>query len=171
VAQPRRIVEIHDYDPAWPAMFEVERGCLAAALGPLAVSIEHTGSTSVPGLAAKPLIDITLAVPDSTDEFAYVPALEAAGYRFVLSEPEWYEHRLLCREPRRVNVHVFSVGCPEIQQMTGFRDWLRARPEDRALYEATKRALADCDWAIVQDYADAKTEVVTEIKRRAGLID
>jgi GrpB-like predicted nucleotidyltransferase (UPF0157 family) len=171
VTPPRRIVEIHDYDPAWPAMFEVERACIAAALGPLAVSIDHTGSTAVPGLAAKPLIDITLAVPDSGDEPAYVPALQAAGYVFILSEPDWYEHRLLRREPRRVNVHVFSVGCPEIAQMTGFRDWLRTHPEDRDRYEATKRALADREWAIVQDYADAKTDVVTEIKRRAGLID
>ena len=165
-----RIVEIHPYDPEWPARFERERAAIVDALGAVAVQVEHTGSTSVPGLAAKPKIDITLAVPDSADEHAYVPALEAAGYRFVMREPDWFEHRLLARDAPAVNLHVFSVGCSEIDQMTGFRDWLRTHADDRALYERVKRELAERDWAIVQDYADAKTDIVIEIKRRAGLI-
>ena len=107
-------VVIEAYDPAWPAMFDTERECIVAALGARAIEVHHTGSTSVPGLGAKPIIDITLAVPDTTDEDAYVPALGAAGYAFVLREPEWFEHRLLRREPRLVNLHVFSVGCSEI---------------------------------------------------------
>ncbi len=163
-------VVIEPYDPAWPAMFAAERECIAAALGPLAVEVHHTGSTSVPGLGAKPLIDITLAVPDSVDEAAYVPPLTAAGYHFILREPDWFDHRLLRREPRLVNLHVFSVGCSEIAQMTGFRDWLRANPVDRLRYERAKRELAERDWVQVQDYADAKTEVVNDIKRRAGLL-
>ena len=164
-----RLVVIHPYDPQWPAMFESERQAIVGALGERAVQLEHTGSTSVPGLGAKPKIDITLAVPDSTDEDDYVPALEAAGYRFLCREPEWFEHRLLVRDHPQVNLHVFTVGCSEIDQMTGFRDWLRAHPDDRALYERAKRELAARDWTIVQDYADAKTDIVTEIKRRAGL--
>jgi len=162
-------VKIVDADPGWPAMFERERNLILAALGSAALEVHHTGSTSVPGLAAKPLIDITLVVLDSADEHSYVPALEAAGYPFVLREPDWFEHRLLRREPRLVNVHVFSVGCSEIGQMTGFRDWLRMHPDDRTHYETAKRSLAELDWATVQDYADAKTEVILEIKRRAGL--
>jgi GrpB-like predicted nucleotidyltransferase (UPF0157 family) len=165
-----RLVVIHEYDPAWPGMFERERSAIVGALGPRAVRVEHTGSTSVPGLAAKPKIDITLAVADSTDEAAYVPALEAVGYRFFLREEDWFDHRLLVRDQPQVNLHVFTVGCSEIEQMTGFRDWLRTHPEDRALYERVKRELAERDWAIVQDYADAKTEIVAEIKRRAGLV-
>jgi GrpB-like predicted nucleotidyltransferase (UPF0157 family) len=165
-----RLVVIHEYDRAWPAMFERERAAIVTALSERAVRVEHTGSTSVPGLAAKPKIDITLAVPDSTDEDAYVPALEAAGYRFVLREADWFEHRLMVRDQPPVNLHVFSVGCSEIDQMTGFRDWLRTHDDDRALYERVKRELAERDWAIVQDYADAKTDIVAEIKRRAGLI-
>ncbi len=164
-----RLVVIHDYDPEWPAMFERERHAIVGALGERAVRVEHTGSTSVPGLAAKPKIDITLAVPDSTDEGAYVPALEAAGYRFFLREEDWFDHRLLVRDQPQVNLHVFTVGCSEIEQMTGFRDWLRTHADDRALYERVKRELAERDWAIVQDYADAKTDIVAEIKRRAGL--
>jgi GrpB-like predicted nucleotidyltransferase (UPF0157 family) len=162
-------VELVPADPAWPGMFERERAIIEAALGPVAMEVHHTGSTSVPGLAAKPLIDITLVVPNSADEAAYVPALEAAGYAFVLREPEWFEHRLVRREPRLVNVHVFSVGCSEVAQMTGFRDWLRTHPDDRVRYEQAKRALAELEWGQVQDYADAKTDVILEIKRRAGL--
>jgi GrpB-like predicted nucleotidyltransferase (UPF0157 family) len=164
------LVVIHDYEPTWPGMFERERLAIVGALGERAVRVEHTGSTSVPGLAAKPKIDITLAVPDSTDEAAYVPALEAAGYRFFLREEDWFDHRLLVRDQPQVNLHVFTVGCSEIDQMTGFRDWLRTHADDRAMYERVKRELAERVWAMVQDYADAKTEIVTEIKRRAGLI-
>lgn len=164
------IVELAEYDPAWPAQFEAEKARVVAALGPTLATIEHVGSTSVPGLAAKPLIDIVLAVPDSTDEAAYVPALERDGYRFVLREPDWFEHRLLRREPRRVNLHVVTIGCTEIAQMTGFRDWLRTHDEDRLRYEAAKRSLASGEWSEMQDYADAKTDVVLEIKRRAGLV-
>ncbi len=164
------VVALRDPDPSWPAQFERERQRIAGALGPAALAIEHTGSTSVPGLAAKPIIDITLTVPDPADEAAYVPALERAGYTFTLREPEWYEHRLLNRDWPRVNLHVFGDGCPEVRQMVGFRDWLRAHPEDRDLYETAKRTLAAREWAIVQDYADAKTDVVMEIKRRAGLL-
>jgi GrpB-like predicted nucleotidyltransferase (UPF0157 family) len=164
------LVEIHPYDPSWPARFETERACIVAALGATAVGVEHTGSTSVPGLGAKPTIDITLTVPDSTDETAYVPALEEVGFIFLMREPEWFEHRLFRRDPRLVNLHVFSVGCSEVEQMVGFRDWLRTHPVDRELYERTKRELASRPWAVVQDYADAKTDIVTEIKRRAGLV-
>jgi GrpB-like predicted nucleotidyltransferase (UPF0157 family) len=121
----------------------------------------------VPGLAAKPIIDVVLAVADTRDEPAYVPALEAAGFRFIAREPGWFEHRLFKREGPKVNLHVFPDGCSEIARMRRFRDWLRSHPEDCDLYERTKRALAAHDWAFVQNYADAKTEVVAEIMRRA----
>jgi GrpB-like predicted nucleotidyltransferase (UPF0157 family) len=164
-------VEIAEYDEAWPSIYARERSIIGQALGDVALSIEHVGSTSVPHLAAKPLIDIVVAVPSADDEAAYVPALERAGYRFVLRESDWFGHRLLRREPRVVNLHVFSDGCAEIDQMTGFRDWLRTRPDDMALYAQTKHRLAEREWVTVQDYADAKSAVVTDIKRRAGLCD
>ena len=132
-----------------------------------ALLVEHAGSTSVPHLAAKPIIDIVLAVPDSPDEDDYVPALEAAGYRLRIREPDWFEHRLLKKADPSANLHVFSAGCEEIDRMLAFRDQLRTNEADRELYERTKRELAARKWAYVQDYADAKTEVVEEIVARA----
>jgi GrpB-like predicted nucleotidyltransferase (UPF0157 family) len=164
------LVQLHEYDAEWPAMFERERDLIVAVLGDVAVQVDHTGSTSVAGLAAKPVIDITLSVRDIDDEGSYLPPLEAAGYAFMVREPDWFGHRLFQRPPRLVNLHVFEAGCSEVVAMTGFRDWLRTHPADRALYERTKRELAAHDWSIVQDYADAKTDVITDIKRRAGLM-
>jgi GrpB-like predicted nucleotidyltransferase (UPF0157 family) len=137
-----------------------------AALGDRVVRLEHVGSTSVPGLAAKPIIDIVLEVPDSSDEPAYVGDLEAAGYVLKIREPAWYEHRLL-RVPGSVNLHVFSAGCPETDRMFRFRDHLRSSAADRELYERTKRDLASRAWKFMQQYADAKNEIVGEIMVRA----
>lgn len=162
-------VTLADYDPRWPELFEREARRIRAALGEAVVQLEHTGSTSVPGLAAKPIIDITLLVPDSADEAAYVPQLEAAGYRLRIREPDWHQHRLLRGPDTEVHLHVFSRGNVEMERMVGFRDWLRRHPEDRELYERTKRELAARTWRHVQHYADAKTAVVEEISARAGL--
>jgi GrpB-like predicted nucleotidyltransferase (UPF0157 family) len=122
----------------------------------------------VPGLAAKPIIDVVLAVPDSTDEDAYVPALVAAGYVLRVREPDWYEHRLVKPSDFSANVHIFSEGCVEIDRMIEFRDHLRANGGDRELYERTKRELAARTWEYTQDYADAKTDVIKEILARAN---
>jgi len=154
-------------DPAWPAWFEREARRIRAALGDRALLVEHAGSTSVPGLAAKPIIDIVLAVADSADEAAYLPQLEAAGYRLTIREPDWYEHRLVKDRDPAVQVHIFSAGCEEIERMLRFRDWLRSHPDDRLRYDRAKRELAARDWAYVQDYADAKTDVIREIIDRA----
>ena len=108
-----------------------------------------------------------LAVADSADEAAWLPPLEAAGYEVAIREPEWYEHRVVRRPNTAVNVHVFSDGCVEIDRMLAFRDHIRRDAADRALYERTKRELAQRDWGVVQDYADAKSEVVEEIVARA----
>jgi GrpB-like predicted nucleotidyltransferase (UPF0157 family) len=160
-------IELVDYDPAWPGLFAREAERIRAALGERVVLLEHTGSTSVPGLAAKPIIDMTLAVPDSSDEDSYAPALEAAGYVLRIREPDWHEHRVFKGPDTNVNLHVFSDGCPEIDRMLRFRDWLRTDKADRELYEQTKRKLAAREWTYVQDYADAKTLVVEEIIARA----
>src|SRR5262249_18186999 len=161
---PIRLVK---YDPSWPALFEKEATRIITALGGRLVSIEHVGSTAVPGLAAKPRIDILLVVADTADEAAYVPALEAAGYVLRIREPEWHEHRVFKGPDMDVNLHCFSVGCPEIQRMLAFRNRLRSNEEDRLLYERTKLDLAAKTWKYVQEYADAKTAVVEEILSRA----
>ncbi|HEY5424678.1 MAG TPA: GrpB family protein [Ilumatobacteraceae bacterium] len=160
-------IVLEPYSSEWPEMFAREKRCIESALDGLAIQVHHTGSTSVPGLRAKPIIDITLAVPDSTDEHAYLPALVDAGYELVLREPEWFEHRLLRRAEPRVNLHIFSTGSSEIERMLAFRDRLRVDKADRSLYESTKVSFAQREWDTVQDYADAKTDVVREILERA----
>ena len=160
-------IDLADYDPAWPASFEREAARIRGVLGDQAVVLADTGSTSVPGLAAKPVIDITLGVPDSADEDAYVPAMEAAGFVLRIREPDWFEHRLFKGPDRNINLHVFTAGSPEIDRMLAFRDHLRSDESDRQLYERTKRQLATRTWAYVQDYADAKSEVVADIMTRA----
>lgn len=129
--------------------------------------MEHVGSTSVPGLAAKPIIDILLLVSDPSDEDAYVPQLEAAGYLLHGREPGWHQHRLLRGTEPPANVHVFAIGSSEVERMLLFRDRLRAHPDERELYERAKRELAARRWGYVQDYADAKSQVVEEIIARA----
>lgn len=158
--RPRVTIELVDYDPRWPDTYEVLAASMRVALGERLVMLEHVGSTSVPGLCAKPIIDMLLVVPDSRREVDYAPALSRLGYVFRRREPDWYEHRLFKREQPAVNLHVFSEGCEEISRMLRFRDRLRSRPADRARYEAVKRALAAREWARVQAYADAKSEIV-----------
>jgi GrpB-like predicted nucleotidyltransferase (UPF0157 family) len=160
-------VLIVDYDPAWPDLFRREAARVCNVLGPRALQIEHTGSTSVPSLAAKPMIDMLLVVKDSADENAYVSDLQGAGYTLRIRESAWHEHRMLKGPDTDINLHVFSSGCPEIERILLFRDWLRENAADRARYARTKLALAQRDWKYVQNYADAKTGVIEEVLRRA----
>ena len=160
-------IEIIEYDPSWPRLYEREEARIRSALGERVLRLEHVGSTSVPELPAKPIIDIVLEVPESADEAAYVPDLEAVGYVLRIREPEWFEHRLLKGPETEVNLHVFPAGCAEVEQMVLLRDWLRTNAVDRELYAGAKRELAARDWKYMQQYADAKTAVVHEIIARA----
>ncbi len=160
-------IEIAEYDPRWPEMFRVEEERIRLALSERALRVEHCGSTSVPKLAAKPIIDIILEVADSSLEDDYLPTLEAAGYVLRHREPDWHAHRMFRRPGAKVNLHVYSMGCPQVVRMIAFRDWLRVNDADRELYERTKRELAARNWKYVQDYADAKTDVVKQITDRA----
>jgi len=157
---------IADYDPEWARRFESEANKIRSALGAGALRVEHVGSTSVPGLPAKPVIDIVLVVADSSSETEYVPALEQAGYLLRVREPGWYEHRMLHGPEADVNLHVFSQGCIEIGRMLAFRDWLRSNANDRDLYARAKISLAQRDWKYIQNYADAKTAVIEEIRSK-----
>jgi GrpB-like predicted nucleotidyltransferase (UPF0157 family) len=158
-----RHIEIVDYDPTWPLGFDHHERRIRAALPGRVLSIEHVGSTSVPGLAAKPVIDIHVSVKDSAADAIYAPALEAAGYRLVLREPDWFEHRMFRGIEPEANVHIFSAGCPELQRCKLFRDWLRLSSEDRGRYSEAKRLLAIQSWDSVDQYAEAKTLIVEEI--------
>jgi GrpB-like predicted nucleotidyltransferase (UPF0157 family) len=164
-------VYLAEYDPSWPDRFARHEERIAAALGKRALRIEHVGSTSVPGLAAKPTIDILLVVANSADEETYVAAMEAAGYELRVREPEWHEHRMFADGERTTQVHVLSDGNAEIQRFLIFRDRLRTNQADRDFYERTKRELATKEWKYVQNYADAKGPVVEEIIARARGVD
>ena len=161
-------ITLVESDPSWPVLFEREAVRVREVLGPAVVRLEHAGSTSVPGLVAKPIIDIVLVVDDSADEPSYVPALTAAGYRLVIRDPSWFEHRLFKGPDTDINMHVFTAGAAEIDRMLCFRDRLRADDRDRELYASTKRTLAAQQWRHVQHYAQAKSDVVRQIMERAG---
>ena len=160
-------IPLFPYDPAWPEQYAAEAAKIRAALGEGAIVLEHVGSTSIPGLCAKPLIDIVLGVADSADEDAYVPALTARGFRLHLREQDWEQHRVMKGDVPPVNLHVFTAGSFEITRMLAFRDRCRNVAEERQLYEATKRELASRTWRHVQHYANAKGEVVEAIIARA----
>ena len=162
-------IELKEYDPAWNALYETERQKICKALNRDGIVIEHVGSTSVPGLCAKPIIDILLLVEDSSDEGSYVPELEKVGYVMRVREPDWYGHRMLKGVEPEVNLHVFSIGCSEAQRMLDFRDWLQTHEADRNLYADTKRRLVQKKWKYLQDYADAKSGVVCEILKHISI--
>lgn len=160
-------IQLAPYNPDWPSHYLLLAGRIRHALGEKALLLEHVGSTSVPGLSAKPVIDMVLMVDDSANESAYVPPLEVEGFTLRIREPDWFEHRLLKAPEIEGNLHVFSDGCGEIQRMLIFRDWLRENDADRRFYEETKQELAAKTWKYTQNYADAKSEVVQTILARA----
>jgi GrpB-like predicted nucleotidyltransferase (UPF0157 family) len=154
-------------DPAWPAVYAAEADRLRSLLGEEIVLLEHIGSTSVPGLPAKPRIDMLLVVRDPADEDSWLRSLLAVGYTLRIREPDWYQHRVVRGPDAEINLHVVADGCPEINRWLDFRDWLRSHPEDRDAYAATKRALAQRSWKYVNDYADAKSEIIESIIAKA----
>lgn len=169
-------VTLREHDPRWPAVFRREADRMRERLGHLDHRVEHVGSTSVPDLPAKPVIDMLLTVPDSADEASYVPALESLGFVLVVREPDWYEHRVLRKadldpSAESANLHVLSAGCPEVARMVRFRDRLRTHRSDRGRYADAKRALAQRSWEYMQNYADAKSGVVADILERAAVAD
>lgn len=172
-------VAIVPYKTEWPARFASIEALIRAALGEQVVTVQHVGSTSVAGLAAKDVIDVDLAVANLADEASYVPALEAAGFKYLLREPRWYGHRFFGLEDPYANLHVFAPDCPEHVRHCLFRDWLRAHPDDRDRYAAVKREAAAAGAAVggetVQQYTRRKEAVIREILQRVfvahGFVD
>jgi len=160
-------IQTADYNPVWSEIFRREAERIRRVLGSGALCAEHTGSTAVPGLAAKPVIDIALVVADSAAEETYVAGQESIGYVLRIREPAWFEHRMLKKLEPAINLHVFSLGCPELDRILVFREWLQNSPADRELYAGTKRNLAKLEWKYVQNYADAKCGIIEKIMKRA----
>ena len=161
-------INLVPYDPGWPSVYASVHDRIVARLGDRVLSIHHVGSTSVPGLTAKPVIDVIITVSDPDDEPVYAAPLAADGFHVAVREPDWFAHRCLKADDPFVNLHVFPEPCSEVDRMLSFRDHLRSDATDRDLYRSAKVALAERRWESVQDYADAKSSVVTEIMARAA---
>lgn len=169
-AAPEREIAIEAHDRGWAEAFTRIEARVREALGPAALVVEHVGSTAVPGLPAKPIIDVDLTVPDPDDEEVYVPALTRAGFVLRVREPWWYGHRLFGGTDLRTNVHVFGPDCPETVRHRIFRDWLREHPADRDLYRDAKLAAAgeaNAAGEHVMEYNARKQHVIREIYGRA----
>jgi GrpB-like predicted nucleotidyltransferase (UPF0157 family) len=168
-AGPRLDVRLVEPDPDWPRQAGSAIARIRAALGPVVVGLEHVGSTAVPGLPAKPVLDLDLRVVDPDDEAAYLPALVAAGFELVVREPWWYRHRMLRGSGPDVNLHVYGPESAESARQRLFRDWLREHPDDRDRYAAAKRAASAESAAAgehVQQYNARKEAVLRDVYGR-----
>lgn len=164
-------LEVVAYDPAWPEIFVEVKERILAALDEIAVAVHHTGSTSIPGLPAKNIIDIDLVVRDSTNEAEYVQKLESAGFKFLLKEPHWHEHRFFYTyQPHAVNLHVWSPDSPEVIRHQIFRQRLLSSPEDMAMYLKAKELAASQirdNGGDMADYNLLKEKTIRQILRNA----
>jgi GrpB-like predicted nucleotidyltransferase (UPF0157 family) len=162
-------LEVVEPNPAWSAIFQGVKAKIVAALGPAALEIHHAGSTSVPGLPAKDVIDVDLVVADTTDEASYVPQLEAEGFHFLFREPAWHEHRFIVLYEPVVNLHVFGPNCPEVERHRLFREWLVAHPDDKELYANAKKAamaISSANEETIVQYNSRKEGVIKQILGR-----
>lgn len=161
---PERVrIVICPYDPTWPAQFDLHAARVVEALGARALRTVHIGSTAVPGLAAKPIVDMLLVVEDSANEHDYLPLLEQVGYVLRVREPHPDEHRMLTNADRNLHLHVYSQGSGEIDRYLLLRGLLRTDADARTRYEIEKRRLAGLDWPTVDDYARAKTGIIERL--------
>lgn len=168
-------IAIVEPNTAWPRLFLDTKARIEAVLGSTAVAILHAGSTSVPGLPAKDIIDVDLVVKDIKDEDSYVGALERLGFLFLFREPDWHQHRYFVDEGDRpgaypINLHVFGPDCPEVERHRIFREWLLKSPKDLQLYATVKRECAAASEAAgesMQEYTLRKEKTVREILNRA----
>jgi GrpB-like predicted nucleotidyltransferase (UPF0157 family) len=177
-AAPAIGIEVTDPDPTWPQQYDQLAHRIRQALGWRVLQLEHVGSTAVPGLAAKPIIDIDLTVAAPGREQDYIPALEAIGFRLAIREPWWYGHRVLQADEPQRNLHVFGFDSPELVKHRIFRDWLRGNPDERDRYATAKReaaSKANAQGEHVEQYNARKQRVIREIYHRAfvaaGLLD
>ena len=177
-AAPATGIDITEPDPSWPIRYDYLASQIREALGWRVLQLDHVGSTSVPGLAAKPIIDIDLIVADPGRERNYVPPLEAIGFHLTIREPWWYGHRVLRAAEPPCNLHVFGFDSPEPIRHRILRDWLRGNPQERDRYAAAKHEAASAANAAgehVMQYNARKEQVIREIYHRAfaaaGLLD
>jgi GrpB-like predicted nucleotidyltransferase (UPF0157 family) len=168
--RPTTDLGIAAYNASWPTWYERLADLIFNALGPLVLALDHVGSTAVPGLDAKPIIDVDLTVADGAAEETYVPALAASGFQLLIREPWWHGHRLLRHREPACNLHVWSPDCPETARHLIFRDWLRANADECEIYLRAKRAASEQTMAAggdVEAYNAQKQAVIRQIYGRA----
>lgn len=163
-------IDVVDPDPSWPSAYEAVADRIRDALGPRVLQLDHVGSTAVPDLPAKPVIDVDLIVADAADEPTWLPPLAAAGFVLTVREPWWYEHRMLKLALPDANLHVFPPDAPEPWKHRILRDHLRGNDADRELYARAKRAAARASNGVgetVMEYNARKEGVIRDIYERA----
>ncbi len=163
-------IVVADYDPAWPRMFEQERARLSAALGPLALVIEHVGSTAVPGLAAKPIIDLLIGVRSLTEaESCVIETFSAMGYAYLSEYRASLPFELFFRKgmPATYNAHVMEPSHPRWENRFLFRDYLRAHSDVAQAYAMLKRDLAVTFRDDFTAYRIAKSDFVADVMAKA----
>jgi GrpB-like predicted nucleotidyltransferase (UPF0157 family) len=168
--RPKRAIEIVEPNPKWAASFTLIAQRIQAALGSRALVIEHVGSTSIPNLPAKDIIDVDLVVADPTDEESYVQDLEDAGFQFLIREPKWYEHRFFGLDEPYANIHVFGPGAAELTRHRIFKQWLLNHEDDLVRYAEMKRAVAAesrVSNETMDQYCVRKNPIVRDILDRA----
>jgi GrpB-like predicted nucleotidyltransferase (UPF0157 family) len=176
VARPARErypgpIVIRDYDPSWPAQFEAERARVSGALGSIVVTIEHVGSTAVPGLAAKPIIDLLAGVESLPAARERVGAMRAIGYTHMAEYEAWLPDEMLFRKgppgPWTHHVHVMEPASARWDEFVLVRDHLRAHPDTAAAYAELKRALALRFGDDIEGFRAAKRPFLADVLRRA----
>jgi GrpB-like predicted nucleotidyltransferase (UPF0157 family) len=164
-------VSVVEYRPQWRKMFEEERHLLQTVFGEASIKIEHIGSTAVVGLAAKPIIDIMIGLPDFSAADKFVPKIEALGYEYFKKyEAEMPFRRYLAKDSNGVRthqIHMVEIGGEFWERHLLFRDYLRQNPETANKYAVLKKRLAEREWEDVNEYADAKTEFIKGIETTA----
>ncbi|WP_137291822.1 GrpB family protein [Nocardioides dongxiaopingii] len=170
-ARAPETVEVVPPDPAWSQWYDAVCSRVVAALGEQVVSIAHVGSTSVPGLPAKPVVDVDLLVPDPADEEAWLPQLEAAGFELRVREPEWEEHRCLRGTDPACNLHVFAPDSRESRRHRMFGAWLRTHPADRELYASVKQEVARRGFTDAMLYNNEKAWVIYDLYEKIFAAD
>ena len=174
-------IYLADYHPRWPQLFEEERARLHAAIGEWAADIQHVGSTSIPGIAAKPIIDIAVHLRSLVDALYCITPLMELGYECLgeFGIPGRIYFRKRTDQPirgqshdgigRTHQIHMYELTNEQYEKQIVFRDYLRAHPDARKGYETLKRQLAERHARDVEAYAMAKSDFVQSILRSAAL--
>jgi GrpB-like predicted nucleotidyltransferase (UPF0157 family) len=164
---PKPPVVLVPHDPRWARAFEEARAAIMVACGECVLDVLHVGSTAIPGIAAKPVIDMMALLRRHEDGFACVPAMAASGFEFRGEAGLGGRHFFRKGHPRTQHVHMYQSDHPEVGRHVRFRDYLRQHPDEASAYEALKRALATRFGSDRRAYSDAKSEFCARIEQLA----